>query len=184
MKNKLKYPMVLVDTEYTAFGHSYNTAWWKPWQHKEIIQTGAIKLNENKKEVANLNILVKPKINSILSKRFVKLTGISQEKVDKYGISFVEALNKFIEFSKNCNICTYDTDYYIFNENCELNKIKFPFKDEPFIRISQYLADWGIEREKYSSGTLYKAIGEKMDTKVHNALHDVRSMALVVKRYV
>lgn len=179
---KLVLPLVLVDTEYTCFGHSLKTAWWKPWQHKEIVQIGAVKLDEAGNEIDVLNTFVIPKINPKLSNRFSKLTGISQDDVDKYGISFSEALQKFVEFSKGLKICTFDSDYIVFRENCIINDIIFPYSDQQFIKLCEYLDQWGIDRYKYSSGTLYKAVGEEMYTTEHNALHDVRSMGVVIKK--
>jgi hypothetical protein len=39
------------------------------------------------------------------------------------------------------------------------------------------LPQWGIDSDAYSSGTLYRAAGLEMTGHVHDALHDVRSMA-------
>ncbi len=176
--------MVLVDTEYTAFGSSLATAWTKPYHHKEIVQIAAIKLDGNRSEVDLLNIIVKPTINPKLSRRFVKLTGIKQTTVNNQGVSFKEALEKFVSFGEGYNVCTYDNDYFIFEENCRLNSADFPFKHNPFARVCEALAQWNIDKTKYSSGTLYKAVGEKMNGRVHNALHDVRSMAIALKELV
>lgn len=179
--NKIELPLVIVDTEYTSFGHSLKTAWWKPWQHKEIVQIGAIKLDDTGNEVDVLSTFVIPKINPKLSNRFSKLTRIPQDDVNKYGIPFSEALQKFVEFSSGLKICAFDSDYLVFRENCIINNIDFPYSDQPFIRLCEYLEQWGIDRDKYLSGTLYKAVGARMDTKEHNALHDVRSMGTVIK---
>lgn len=182
--NKLEYPMVLVDLEYTAFGKNLATAWTKPHHHKEIVQIAAIKLNLDRSEIESLDIFVKPTINPKLSKRFMKLTNISQAAIEKQGIPFSDALKKFVEFIKNYNVCTFDGDYEVFEENCRLNKIDFPFKNNVFVRVCESLPKWGINREEYSSGTLYKAVGAKMDGHVHNALHDVRSMAVALKELI
>ncbi len=176
--------MVLVDTEYTAFGRSLKTAWTKPCHHKEIVQIAAIKINENRKEIDSLNIIVKPRINPKLSLRFISLTGIKQEVVDEKGISFADALEKFINFTKGYNICTYDRDYLVFKGNCRLNDIHFPFEKSPFVRVCETLHKWNIDKDAYSSGTLYKAVGVKMKGHVHNALHDVRSMAVALKKLI
>jgi len=54
-----------------------------------------------------------------------------------------------------------------------------PFKEE-FVKVKELLPKYSIDPNKYSSGTLYKAVKIKMSGHVHNALHDVRSMARTI----
>jgi hypothetical protein len=58
--------------------------------------------------------------------------------------------------------------------------MEFPFESREFFRVKERLPSWGIDPDKYSSGTLYQAAGLQMHGRVHNALHDVRSMAHAV----
>lgn len=62
----------------------------------EVIQIGAIKLDEKLKKVDTFNIYIKPKENKILDK-IEKLTGISNEKV-KDAIYFNEAMDLFLDW--------------------------------------------------------------------------------------
>lgn len=179
--HKLGYPMVLVDLEYTSFGRSLKTAWTKPHHHKEIVQIWAIKLDKNKKEIDFLDIYVKPKINPKLTNRFKKLTQISQEIVDKNWISFKEALDVFIKFTKWYNIVVFDWDYKVFEENCKLNNLEFPFENNPFFRLCEILPEMWLKREDCSSWTMYKHVWKDMNSLPHNALHDVRSMAIFLE---
>ena len=61
----------------------------------EIIEIGAVKLNDSFKYVDEFDIFVKPKLNPILSDFCKNLTSIKQEDVDG-AVSFTEALDKFI----------------------------------------------------------------------------------------
>lgn len=183
--HKLQYPLVLVDLEYTAFWRSLKTAWTKPNHHKEIVQIWAIKIDINRKEIGFLDVVVKPKINPKLTKRFINLTNITQEKVDKDWVDFKEALDKFVDFSKWYNICAYGWDFGVFEENCKLYGLDFPFADSPFCKVNEALIKWWIDKDKYTSWTLYKAVWAKMEWHhVHNALHDVRSMAVALKKLI
>ena len=107
---------------------------------------------------------------------FVELTNITDEIIKKSSINFPEALKKFVAFCKDYPILTFDNDYNVFLQNFEFHNITNPFKTS-FIRVKPLLKDFGIDANKYSSGTLYKAVGLNLTGHVHNALHDVRSMS-------
>ena len=71
----------------------------KPNEHREIIQISAYKI-QNYKVIDTLNIYVKPNINKKLSKYITNLTGITNNKINKYGLSFKKAIETFYNFSK------------------------------------------------------------------------------------
>ena len=96
-------------------------------------------------------------------------------------ISFNDALKKFVEFTSWYNIVVFDWDYKVFEENCKLNNLEFPFKNNPFFRLCEILPKIWLKREEWSSWTLYKLVWKSMNTKSHNALHDVRSMAMFLE---
>ncbi len=60
--------------------------------------------------------------------------------------------------------------------------MEWPFQLE-FTRVKPMLPKWGIDPNEYSSGTLYKAADLALEGHVHNALHDVRSMAQAVAMF-
>ncbi|MCB2289254.1 exonuclease domain-containing protein [Clostridium sp. CS001] len=66
----------------------------------EIIQIGAIKMNENFETVGTLDILVKPEIYTRLNPFVKEITGLTIEKLEK-GISFKEMYKEVIEFIKS-----------------------------------------------------------------------------------
>ena len=174
---------VFVDTEYTTFGPTRETGWPELHHHKEIVQIAAVLFDiDSGNEIKGFDILVRPSINPELTKVFSDLTGITQDVVDKNGLSFPEALDHFRKFADGYLIWVFDRDWFVFEENCNLNKVDFPFRDKEFIRVKPQLPGWGIDPEKYSSGTLYEAVGLEMKGHVHNALHDARSMAASVSR--
>ena len=69
---------VILDLEWTSWKYNVD----RKWQKKEIIQIGAIKINNKYKIIGEINIYVKPKFNPILSNYIKKLTGITQNKID------------------------------------------------------------------------------------------------------
>ncbi|MCB0337026.1 MAG: hypothetical protein KDD62_12000, partial [Bdellovibrionales bacterium] len=61
---------------------------------------GALLVNEQFQEVASLVQFVKPTVNPQLSAFAQQLTNVTQLQLDQYGVSFKEALERFVEFAK------------------------------------------------------------------------------------
>ena len=98
---KLPNKFIILDTEYTAWSDSQKTNWSNPNHHKEIIQIGALKvfrINNNFILKDAFNIYVQPSVNKTLSKYITNLTGITNYKIKKYGVSFNNAIYKFRNF--------------------------------------------------------------------------------------
>ena len=115
--------LILFDTEFTAWKGSQERNWSKPNEHREIIQISAYKIKDFK-IIDTLNIYIKPKINKTLSRYITKLTGITNYKINKSGISFKKAINKLYNFSKYYNLYSYGNDWCVIKENLKLNNIK------------------------------------------------------------
>lgn len=88
---------------------------WKDDKSKfsEIIEIGAVKLDNNLNEISRLSIFIKPTINPILSEFCKELTTITQENVNK-GYSFNDGMKEFEnwigneEFVMMCSWGFYD----------------------------------------------------------------------------
>jgi len=177
---------ILFDTEFTAWKNSLKTNWSKPNEYREIIQIAAFKINDGK-IVDTLNIYIKPNINKKLSTFITNLTGITNYKLKKYGISFKKAIEKFYKFSGSYPLYSYGNDYDVIKENLLLNEIKElkyfnwnkNFKD--FKKIIKKKSK--INPLKYTSGTIHKAFNIKMNDnfKPHNSFSDIKSMFEVCK---
>jgi inhibitor of KinA sporulation pathway (predicted exonuclease) len=63
----------------------------------EIIQIGAVKLDDNFKRIGSLDILIKPEIYPRLNPFVKELTGLTMDELDK-GKSFNEMYNQLAEF--------------------------------------------------------------------------------------
>jgi DNA polymerase III alpha subunit (gram-positive type) len=146
---------------------------------RQVIQIAAIKYDHGcGKELASFNVLTKPPFTKQLPPFFTELTEISQAQVNATAIEYLAGLAEFTNFCEQTTIYTFDQDWGVLQQNCAYYQADFPFANKPFERIKTHLAGWGLPPDaSYSSGTLYKAAGLAMDGHVHNALHDVRSMA-------
>jgi hypothetical protein len=66
---------VIADCEYTTWPGALESGWKGANQHREIVQIGAVRLDAQYRELASMALLVKPKINPVLSGLFCTLTG-------------------------------------------------------------------------------------------------------------
>lgn len=173
---------VYLDTEYCYPGMRKGTPRPTAADKRQIVQIAAIVYDtEEHREVAAFNQLVTPIFMPTLPGFFTELTGITQAQVDTGSTSFEAAYEQFFTFCREYPIWTFDKDEdeEVLRQNCEYLNLKWLFRD-PFIRVKAMLAGWGINPNDYSSGTLYKAANLNMHGHVHDALHDVRSMAAAI----
>ena len=181
------HEIILVDTEFTVWeGYVFREP--KDWEHPEIYQLSAIKLDPNTFEEKDcFNILIKPKLNPTISEYTSNFTGITNKMLEN-AITFSEAFKKFKKFCKDC-ICYYfnnkDFRYgedVVFEENFKIHNI--PKEKMPkLVNIAPWFYNIfnksGIEIGRVSSGTIAKKLGiEKENENIaHSAINDVRSMA-------
>lgn len=168
---------IYVDTEYMYEGMFHEKRMPRNSDKKQIIQVAAVLFDHSKgMEMKSLDILVKPIFHDKLPNFFVELTGINEDMIRNQAVSFPKALKQFVKFCENYSIWTFNNDYNVFLQNLKFHSIEDPFK-YPFTKVKPLLKNFGIDPNKYSSGTLYKAVGLNLEGRVHYALHDVRSMS-------
>jgi inhibitor of KinA sporulation pathway (predicted exonuclease) len=181
----LNRQIILFDIEYTAWEGSQARRWSGPGEHREIIQIAAVRLaiGERAAEVGCFDRLVRPQRNPLLSPYITDLTGIQQSVLDLHGVSFPQALAEFFAF---CNqgqtpLFCWGDDPAVLDENFALhalNQADYPMQIND-IRV--LFAQAGIDTRPYTSGTVYQAVGAGFDQAAHNALNDVRSMAVTIQ---
>jgi len=75
--------LIIVDLEWTSWRNNEKKKIRKRWQKREIIQIGAIKVNNKYKITNKLNIFVKPKFNPILS-NYIKCVSLVETNYGLY----------------------------------------------------------------------------------------------------
>lgn len=174
---------VYVDTEYCYPGMKKTDPRPTEKDTRQIVQVAAIVYDNDKGiEVASFDMLARPTFEKQVTPFFTELTGITQDQIDTTAYSFSEALAAFRAFCADYPVWTFEKDEEVFRQNCTYINAEFPFA-ESFTKVKPLLAGWGIDSSQYSSGSLYKAAGISMQGHVHNALHDVRSMAAAVREF-
>ena len=86
----------------------------------EIIEIGAIKLDEKLNIVDTFKQLIKPKLSNKLSSRFKNLTHISLEEINESGIIFEDAISDFARWSGGENsvfLSWSNSDLYVLIDN-------------------------------------------------------------------
>lgn len=166
---------VLWDTEYTAWEGSAERNWNGENEDQEIVQISAIKVSREKlEEVENISLFIKPTIHTELSSYFTNLTGITQKDVEE-GVSFEEGLESFKKFIKDLPCYSYGNDESVLRVNYNLHNRTWDL-DDSFFDARDIFSKLGVDVDKYSSGTISEAFGEKNKGRNHNALDDSRSM--------
>jgi len=96
---KTRKRIVIFDLEFTAWEGSVASRWSRPGEYTEVVQIGAVKLAaDSLKELDSFEMLVKPRINPKLSDYLVALTGITNERLEAFGVDFITAYRAFLDF--------------------------------------------------------------------------------------
>lgn len=104
----------------------FDLEWNNAYSHKaqkamnEIIEIGAVKLNERLEIVDTFKQLIKPQISKKLTGRFKALTKITIEEINQNGIPFKDAVDDFARWSKgddNVFLSWSNSDLYVLTNN-------------------------------------------------------------------
>lgn len=177
--------VVVFDAEWTAWEGSVARNWSGPDEHMELAQIGAVRLDveADLTEIGCLELLVRPRINPILSDYFKNLTGIRQDDVDQRGLDLKEALDHFATFvGEKDELFSNGGDARVIAANCNLYGIDFPIDISRFTNLRPILAaETGHPRSKLISGELLTLFGLPQTEAAHDALGDARSIAAILR---
>ena len=152
----------------------------------EIIQIGAVKLNDNFETIGSLDILVKPEIYTLLNPFVKRLTGITMEELDN-GISFKEMykkLLKFIETDKSVLCVWGSSDIKELFRNIEFYELDSSVIPTEYINIQSYASKLLNCKKGINIGLSNAAqlLEIPIDNQFHNALNDAYYTAEVFKK--
>ncbi len=77
----------------------------------------------------------------------------------------------------------YD-DVLVIDENCRLNDLPPAVFPAGIYDIRPIFQQAGVDTRPYTSGTVYQAVGAEFDLAAHNALNDVRSLAVTLRQLI
>ena len=150
----------------------------------EMIQIGAVKLDESRQIVDTFNQLIQPTCYRRLNPHVQKITHITQEQVDEAPV-FQDAYETFIDWcGDDCVLLTWGCDdISVFEQNVRYFACEAPLP--PICDIQKLFSDeLGTPNERKSLKHAMEAleIEPSEDREFHNALNDAYYTALVYAR--
>jgi inhibitor of KinA sporulation pathway (predicted exonuclease) len=176
---RLASPTITIfDLEFTAWECSMARHWLVPGEFKEVVQIGAVKLDADSFRVlAEFDMLVRPRINPVLSPYFEKLTGITSDRVARQGTDFAIAYARFLDFAAGGPVAAFGHDERVLEDNIRLYGMKGAGPLPVFYDLRGWFAVQGIDPRGMHSCDLGPALGLPFTGHTHNALDDARSIA-------
>lgn len=179
----MKY--VFVDFEMNAIRSKFKEA--RAVCRSEIIEIGAVMLNDTYEEIAEFRQYVKPEYNEI-SKKYEDLTGVTNDKV-KDAPAFFPAMVQFrdwcIAASSGDSFCIYawsDTDLRQIQREMQLKKVdsdQFSILTKEWVDFQKQFCDiLGLEH-RISLEVAVGSISKKFEGTMHDALWDARNTAVI-----
>jgi len=171
----------ILDLEYTAWEGSAHRQWSEPWEWREIVQVGLLLVDAGRAFLATdeVEILVAPTRNPVLSDYFVSLTGITQEHLVAEARPFAEALDDLSGLLSVAEQVIFNGyDGAIFRENCELNGAPFRWSGDCWCDFRPLLSQTlDTPPHKLVSSELPGLAGIHVRGHAHSALHDCKAIA-------
>lgn len=149
----------------------------------EVIQIGAVKLNEKLVPCGSYQIIVKPKYFKKLHRHVSSLTGITQEQID-VGTPLVEAAERFRRWcGKDFAFLTWGPDDIpMLKENFHVNQIQSSWLEKSYDLQRIFAREEGAESKQRSLEYAMEYFGIQQTLPAHDALNDAYFTALVAAR--
>jgi inhibitor of KinA sporulation pathway (predicted exonuclease) len=176
---------VFYDLEFTAWEGSMENRWLAPGQFREVVQIGALRIDTHSLAVLDeLGVLVKPRLNPVLSAYFEDLTGITNARLAEQGIDFRAAYDRFVDFCDGDPIYSFGRDDLVLTGNLTL----YGIGDAPPLPAHHNFAAWlranGIATKDIHACDVAKACGAFFDGRDHDALDDAHSLVAGLRALV
>lgn len=169
---------VVFDLEFTAWEGSMAARWSRPGEFTELVQIGAVRLDADTfQEQGTLDLLVRPRLNPVLSDYLVRLTGITNDEMAARGTDFAQAYDEFRRFADGAPIVAFGRDDLIFESNLKLYGLGDAPPLPPYTNIVPWLIDNGIDPKGKNACDVGPLAGVPFAGQKHNALADARSVA-------
>ena len=152
----------------------------------EIIQIGAVKLNDNFETIGALDVLVKPEIYTTINPFVKELTGITMDELNR-GKPFKEMYKDFSEFIKadSSILCVWGVaDIKELFRNIEYHELDTLIVPTEYINIQSH-ASKNLNCQKginIGLGNAAKLLDVPIESTFHNAFNDAYYTAEVFKK--
>lgn len=149
----------------------------------EVIQIGAVKLNENLDIIGSYRITVKPRFYKKIHRHVMRLTGIDQEQIDR-GLPLAEAMESFHRFcGDDAAFLTWGPDDIpMLYDNLRANHLEAPFLARYYDMQPMFNRETDGEKRQRSLEYAMEHFGIEMNLPAHDALNDAYFTALVAQK--
>jgi len=169
---------IVFDLEFTAWEGSMRHRWLRPGEFKEVVQIGAVKVDAATLTVVDrFDVLVRPRINPVLSPYLENLTGIGNDEVRAQGRDFAEAYADFLSFCGDAMTSAFGRDDLVLDENLRLYGLAPPAAAPEFRDSRPWFRDQGFATGGLHSCDIGPKLGVPFEGRAHNALADSVSVA-------
>ena len=167
----------------------WNTAYFKSKNGfaNEIIEIGAVKLDDSLRVIDSFSTLIAPGKNHNLRSSVKKMTNLSNEELRASGVPFSKGIQLFGEWVEGCVIGTWSrSDVYALIENCRifLGRETIPFLKR-YIDIQDYVQRQMVPRRNTQISLQSAAEAYEVDFEeksLHRALNDSKITAEILKK--
>ncbi|SEB99819.1 Inhibitor of the KinA pathway to sporulation, predicted exonuclease [Tenacibaculum sp. MAR_2009_124] len=172
-KNKI----IIIDLEATCWDGKIPSG-----QVNEIIEIGICVLNTESGEISkNKGILIKPE-RSEVSPFCTELTTITQELLDKEGVSFLEACNQLRNEYNPKEYVWASYGYYDLNmlkKQCKIRNVEYPMSQE-HINVKVLFSEVkGLSKKVGMNGALH-ILNFELEGTHHRGIDDARNIAKIL----
>ena len=149
----------------------------------EIIEIGAVKLNDRFETVDELRLYIQPRYYEKMHRKIASLTGISDRCLQQQGLPFPEAMEQFLAWcGEDYGYITWsDSDLPVLMENMQLWGMDVSRMPPSYDAQRMFGRELMREDRQYSLDSALEALGLQGD-KAHDALHDARNTVMVLDR--
>lgn len=157
-----------------------------PKGHNEVIEIGAVKLNQLGEVLGVFSKFVKPSVNPKLSGFCKRLTSISQENVDraKHFPRVIEEFKDWIDIYEDYSLCSWGKyDKTFFMNDCNLHNLETDWLENHINLKGQYAQMIGDEKHNGLKNTL-KREGFEFTGIPHRAISDAENTAKIFIKYI
>jgi inhibitor of KinA sporulation pathway (predicted exonuclease) len=167
---------IVIDLEATCWKNNFQ-------MQNEIIEIGALKINESAKVIDEFSSFVKPKLHPILSPFCIQLTSISQKQIDEAN-PYPTVIKNFIDWIgeeyKLCSWGFYDKNQ--FTKDCELHNLDVTWIKNHISIKHQYAKIKYLQRPIGMDAALIDE-NLQLDGVHHRGIDDARNISKIFIKY-
>jgi inhibitor of KinA sporulation pathway (predicted exonuclease) len=154
---------------------------------REPIRVHALKIRtDNYKVIDTFHMYIKPLLNSKISKNVTTKTGITNNHIVNFGISYKNFMKRFYNFSidnnKMIDIYSYDDCYSVLLESMNIHnfpensKFRSPLWRKKFNDLRPIIRMFGFDTNNYTSKNIYHAINSRFKFKEMNIVDNKKKI--------